>query len=83
MIFPSLKESFGLPLIEGIQAGCYIIVSNLNYAKEIIDASIYFDPNSVESIKNSIVKCISGSDLNPSRILVKNSIEFIYNKCLN
>ena len=83
LIFPSLKESFGLPLIEGIQARCYIIVSNLNYAKEVVDASIYFDPNSHESIKNSIVKCISRSDLSPSRILVKNSIEFIYNKCLN
>ena len=31
LIFPSLKESFGLPLVEGIQSGCIILSSDLNF----------------------------------------------------
>ena len=54
LIFPSLRESFGLPLIEGVQSKCKIITSNLNFVKELINPSYIFDPNSKSSISEVI-----------------------------
>ena len=35
LIFPSLKESFGLPLVEGFQSGCIILASDLRFVHEV------------------------------------------------
>jgi hypothetical protein len=83
LIFPSLKESFGLPLIEAVQCGCFTIVSNLNFSKEVIRSSLLFDPFSTDSIKNAIIQSIKSRDLKKPKLLVNNSIEFIFNECLN
>ena len=83
LIFPSLKESFALPLIEAAQSGLYILSSDLDYSNEIIEASKLFDPYSVLSIENSIRESISKNNLKLPRIKVKNSIENIFNKLLN
>ena len=83
LIFPSLKESFGLPLIEAVQCGCFTIVSNLDYSKEVIHSSLLFDPHSTNSIKDAIIESIRSRDIKKPKILVNNSIESIFNKCLN
>ena len=44
LIFPSLNESFGLPLIEAIHFNCKILASDLPFVKEIIKASLLFNP---------------------------------------
>jgi glycosyltransferase involved in cell wall biosynthesis len=57
LIFPSLLETVGLPLIEAMQFELPIIVSNLDFAHEICGpAAEYVDPTSVESIKDGILK---------------------------
>ena len=44
-VFPSLAESFGLPLVESMVAGCPIAVADRPYAHEVCgDAACYFDP---------------------------------------
>jgi glycosyltransferase involved in cell wall biosynthesis len=49
LIFPSLAESFGLPLIEASMVGCKVLASDLEYVDQVIDASALFDPkNSLE-----------------------------------
>ena len=73
-IYPSLVESFGLPLIEAAQHGCKLIASDLPYVHEIIKPSIIFDPYSVESISDSILKAIS-EDLPETKILVENKLD--------
>ena len=83
LIFPSLKESFGLPLIEAVQCGCFTIVSNLDYSKEVINSSLVFNPLSTNSIKNAIIESIKSKNIKKPKILVNNSIEFIFNECLN
>lgn len=51
-IYPSLKESFGLGLIEAAQYGLPIFASDLPYVKEIITPSCVFNPLDEKSIVN-------------------------------
>jgi glycosyltransferase involved in cell wall biosynthesis len=45
MVFPSLMESFGLPLIEALDAGIPVAAPDLPYAREVLgDAGKYFTP---------------------------------------
>jgi len=73
-IYPSLVESFGLPLIEAANHGCKVIASDLPYVHEIIEPSLTFDPYSVESISTSILKAIS-EDLPKTKVLVENKLD--------
>ena len=75
LIFPSLNESFGLPLIESINHKCCVIAPNLDYVNEIIEPSLKFDPKSINSISSSILMAISKSELKESKILVQNKID--------
>jgi glycosyltransferase involved in cell wall biosynthesis len=74
LIYSSLFESFGLPLIEAVQHGCKVIASDLPYVHEIIEPSLTFDPYSVESISTSILKAIS-EDLPKTKVLVENKLD--------
>jgi len=59
LIFPSMIETVGLPLMEAKAMGSYILASNLDYAHEAIgqyDKVMYFDPQNIEDIKNIIIK---------------------------
>jgi glycosyltransferase involved in cell wall biosynthesis len=57
LVFPSLAESFGLPLAEAIAAQCPIAASDLPYAHEVAgDAAVYFNP----SDERSMAQCIKG-----------------------
>jgi glycosyltransferase involved in cell wall biosynthesis len=59
VIFPSLYEGFGLPIIEAQKAGRVVITSNISPMKEISGgASCIVDPYSVESIKKGILQII-------------------------
>jgi hypothetical protein len=51
LIFPSLAETLGLPLLEAQEAGIDILSCNEPFAKEVCGSSgIYFDAKSIESI---------------------------------
>ena len=56
LIFPSLEESFGLPLIEAVDMGLDVISSDLNYVYQVINPSLTFNPNDIHSIANTIQK---------------------------
>lgn len=43
LIFPSLNESFGLPLVEAAHLGCHIITPDLDYVENIIETNLKFD----------------------------------------
>jgi len=63
-VFPSLSESFGLPLVESLAAGCPLAVSDLPFAREIAgDAAEYFDPLCARSIAASILRLLGSESL--------------------
>ena len=74
-IYPSLVESFGLPLIESANHGCKVIASDLQYVHEIIKPSLTFDPYSIESISNAILKAIETDNLPETKVLVENKLD--------
>lgn len=55
LVYPSLYEGFGLPVLEAFQAGIPAAVSNASCFPEIAgNAAIYFDPHNVSEIKNAL-----------------------------
>lgn len=60
LFFPSLKESYGLPLIEAMSLNKIIICADLPYSRWLCeDEAIYFDPNNISSTINAINIAIS------------------------
>lgn len=64
LVFPSLYEGFGLPLVESMACGCPIIASNTTSIPEIVgDAGILLDPNNCDAFASAIEKLLTSSDL--------------------
>jgi glycosyltransferase involved in cell wall biosynthesis len=54
-VFPSLHESFGMPLLEAMACGVPLITSNTTACPEIAgNAGILVDPQSAEAVKEAI-----------------------------
>lgn len=75
LIFPSLNESFGLPLIEATFNDCYIISSNKDYVFEIIKPTLTFNPLCAESIASAIFEALNSSSLIKSEVIIENKID--------
>ncbi len=71
LIYPSLYESFGLPLIEAAQLELVIIASNLAYVNEIISNYYSFNPLDINDISLIIEKVINLSKPNTSLLKIK------------
>ena len=74
LIYPSLKESFGLPLIEAVQHNCKILASDLPYVQEIVEPSLVFNPNSYKDISKTIDLALNSKKLKESKIKIKNRL---------
>jgi hypothetical protein len=55
LIFPSLNETIGFPIIEAFNYNLYILASNRDYAKQFIEPNLVFDPLSPEDISVKIL----------------------------
>jgi glycosyltransferase involved in cell wall biosynthesis len=65
LIFPSLTESFGLPLIEARAAGISIVASELDYVREFVSPVQSFDPFSEKSIFRAVLRFLGKESLEP------------------
>lgn len=54
LVFPSISESFGLPLIEARQVGLPIVASELDFVRDVCEPEHSFDPHSPVSIARAI-----------------------------
>lgn len=60
ILFPSTYEGFGLPVIEGFQAGRPVITSNISPMKEVAgNAALLSDPTSIASIRGQVIKLLT------------------------
>jgi len=61
LIYPSLYEGFGLPILQAFACGCPVVTSNISSMPEIAgDAALLVDPYSVESIQEGIKRALAG-----------------------
>ena len=83
-IYPSLHESFGLPILESMACGTPVITSNIYSMPEIGGkAGIYVDPFNKESIKHAIEKIVTDSNYRNKKVKegIKRASMFTWEKC--
>jgi len=64
LIFPSLYEGFGLPVLEAMASGTPVVTSNTTALAEVAgDAALLVDPTSVEQIAGAMKQVVSDTSL--------------------
>jgi glycosyltransferase involved in cell wall biosynthesis len=82
LLYPSLYEGFGLPILEAMSSGCPVLTSNCTAMPEVAgDAAVLVDPLSVQSIADGIrILAHEGRALDLSQKGYKHSQEFSWER---
>jgi glycosyltransferase involved in cell wall biosynthesis len=63
-VFPSLREGFGLPVLEAMRRGLPVACGRVSAIPEVAgDAALYFDPREPEQIADAIFSLLGNSQL--------------------
>lgn len=71
LIYPSLFESFGLPLIEAQQVGLGLVTAELDYVRDVVEPEQTFDPSSAVSIARAVRRSMGQTSTAPAPISVE------------
>lgn len=80
-IYPSLREGFGLPLLESMACGTPVITSSVSSMPEIAgEAALLADPNNPESISDAMFTYLTNSSVKQEMIRLgyDRSLEFTW-----
>jgi glycosyltransferase involved in cell wall biosynthesis len=84
LIYPSLYEGFGIPPLEAMSYGCPVLCSNTSSIPEVVgDAGLFFDPRSVEAMRESMERVVSSPELRSDLIErgTQRVKHFSYDRC--
>lgn len=84
LVFPSLYEGFGLPVLEAMACNCPVVASKSGCTKEITqDAAFLVDPYNESEIAKGLIKVITNSNLRENLIEKgeKRVRQFSWEKC--
>ena len=82
-MYPSLRESFGLPILEAMACGCPVITSDTSSMPEVAGkAALLVDPRDITDIKNSMLKVNNDVEIREKLISagIERAAEFSYTK---
>jgi glycosyltransferase involved in cell wall biosynthesis len=75
LVFPSMSESLGLPLVEAVQAGLKVIGSDMEFLYQVITPSAVFHPLKPESLAVIVKDIMSNKVTLPeSKIVIGNDL---------
>ncbi len=83
LLFPSIHEGFGLPVIEAMACGCPVVTSNCSALPEVSgDAALLIDPHNEAEIAAAIERVVVDKDLRSCIIAkgFKRAAEFSWKK---
>ena len=64
LLYPSLFEGFGIPLVEAMWSECPIVCSNLTSLPEVAgDSALLIDPSSPEEMANAVARLLTDEEL--------------------
>jgi len=84
LIYPSVYEGFGSPIIEAMASGCLVFCSDMQAMREAGGlGATYFDPKDISSILDTITSTLSNDELAHNKIALGklNSKKFSWDKC--
>jgi glycosyltransferase involved in cell wall biosynthesis len=74
LIFPSVMESFGLPLIEAAESGMKIVASDLPYVHDVVTPSLTFNQADPKAIAAAVLECMRNNALLFPTVVTKNEV---------